>query len=143
MPANSIPPGSSPPASEAEVDARFEAAIIVAETEGCRERLAITKAAYAFYRAARRAANAPGNWDLSDDEKHETGLKAGLEALDDETVQTALDEIVRLAEEAASLWRDIAVAADEGDVSEAVALCKQAAAVTREAFGVVIEMCGS
>jgi hypothetical protein len=47
------------------------------------------------------------------------------------------DEIARLSELAASYWKSIALAAGRGDALTVVTHCRQVAAVTREAFGVV------
>jgi hypothetical protein len=50
------------------------------------------------------------------------------------------DEIARLAELAASYWKSTALAADRGDVLTVITHCRQAAAVTREAFALVKEL---
>jgi hypothetical protein len=56
-----------------------------------------------------------------------------------ETIADALDvgrfeRLAELAELAASYWRSVALAADRGEALTVTVHCKQAAAVTREAF---------
>jgi hypothetical protein len=56
-----------------------------------------------------------------------------------ETIADALDvgrfeRLAELAELAASYWRSVALAADRGETLTVTVHCKQAAAVTREAF---------
>jgi hypothetical protein len=56
-----------------------------------------------------------------------------------ETIADALDvgrfeRLAVLAELAASYWRSVALAADRGETLTVTVHCKQAAAVTREAF---------
>jgi hypothetical protein len=48
-----------------------------------------------------------------------------------------LDEIARLAGLAASYWHSVELAADRGDKLTVAVHCKQAAAVTREAFALI------
>jgi hypothetical protein len=50
------------------------------------------------------------------------------------------DEIARLSQLAASYWNSIALAADRGDALTVVTHCRQAAAVTREAFALVKQL---
>jgi hypothetical protein len=51
-----------------------------------------------------------------------------------------LDQIVCLAELAASYWRSVALAADRGDLHLLTLHCKQIASVTRDAFRLVREI---